>query len=470
MQPSTRADGASRFRALAAGFCIALRLLPVCLLAACASRGGYAYDGAVPYDGTDPAAHRGRSYAPTHYYAPPGPPQDPWGPYIREAAAQYSVPEQWVRAVMHQESGGREQAVSPVGAMGLMQVMPATYEGLRERHGLGSDPYDPHNNILAGTAYIREMYDRFGAPGFLAAYNAGPDRLSAYLAGSSPLPDETVNYVASITPNLGNAVPLSGPLAMYASAGSGGFIRSAPSVASLAAGCDVNAAYDPNHPCSPLEQAAATPVQVASVQSESAGGCDPDAAYDPTRPCTPQPAQVAPIQMASAAGCDPDAAFDPNQPCQPAPAVSPSVMPPPASVVTASAIYQPSTLPPPRGYAPPPVGYAPPPVQSRPVLAIARAPVAAPVGAWAAPGGAWAIQVGAFANPGLARAVAEGAKAEAPDDLRSAGVALPPTTPFGGSILYRARLVHLSAREASGACAHLNQRQLPCVVVQPTGS
>ena len=121
--------------------------------------------------------------SPQRYYPPPGPPEDPWGPYIREAAARFHVPGHWVRAVMHQELGGEQQATSPVGAMGLMQVMPATYEGLRVRYQLGDDPYDPHNNILAGTAYIREMYDRFGAPGFLAAYNAGPDRVDSYLAG-----------------------------------------------------------------------------------------------------------------------------------------------------------------------------------------------------------------------------------------------------------------------------------------------
>jgi D-alanyl-D-alanine carboxypeptidase len=400
---------------------VALRLAPVLLLAACAQHGGYRYadDGAVPYDGTDPAAlEGGRSFAPRRYYAPPGPPQDPWGPYIREAASQYRVPEQWVRAVMHQESGGQEQAVSPVGAMGLMQVMPATYEGLRSRHGLGDDPYDPHNNILAGTAYIREMYDRYGAPGFLAAYNAGPDRVDLYLAGSSALPDETVNYLAAITPNLGNDVPLSGPLAMYAASQPGGLAAAAPSVTSLAAGCDANAAYDPDRPCAPLEQAAAAPIQLAAAQ-----GCDPDAAYDPDRPCQP----------ARTLGATP------------APATTP--------VVTASALYQPAAMP----------------------LPVRPAP-APPAAAWAAPlpaaaaGGVWAIQVGAFANPGLARAVAEGARAEAPEQLRSASIALPATTPFGGSVLYRARLVHLSASAASGACQHLNQRQLPCVVVQPTGS
>ncbi len=126
-------------------------------------------------------------------------------------------------------------------------------------------------------------------PGFLAAYNAGPDRVDAYLAGSSGLPDETVNYLAAITPNLGGDVAFSGPLAMYASAGSSRFASAAPSVASLASGCDVNAAYDPDHPCAPLEQAASAPVlqasisqapisqaqvQQASFQQGGAGGCD----------------------------------------------------------------------------------------------------------------------------------------------------------------------------------------------------
>ena len=82
----------------------------------------------------------------------------------------------------------------------------------------------------------------------------------------------------------------------------------------------------------------------------------------------------------------------------------------------------------------------------------------------------WGIQVGAFANPGLARAVAEGARTEAPAQLDRATLALPPTTPFGGNVLYRARLLHLSASAAASACQHLNQRQLPCIVVPPTNS
>jgi D-alanyl-D-alanine carboxypeptidase len=465
-----------------------LLLLSILLLAACGQQGGSGY---VEYGAPPPSA-------PNHYYPPPGPPGDPWGPYIREAATRYGVSEQWIRAVMQQESGGQEQAVSPVGAMGLMQVMPATYEGLRERYGLGDDPYDPHNNILAGTAYIREMYDKYGAPGFLAAYNAGPDRVDGYLAGASNLPDETVNYLAVVTPNLGDTVPFSGPMATYAAAHSGRAIGATPDVASLAAGCDLNRAYDPNHPCSSLIRVASAPapVQPAFVPQTGAGGCDLGAAYDPNHPCSSVGQAAAPVQLAFAAqtgaggcdlgaaydpthpctsvgqatsasaspavqpqpvvvrqatigGCDPNIAYDPDRPCQAASAASPTVSPPMeaerVSAVTAPASYQ----------AAMPIPSAEPGTAQSHALAI--------------PVRDWAIQVGAFASPNLARAVAEGARAQAPNQLRSAALALPPT-PYGGSVLYRARLVHLSASAASDACWQLNQRQLPCVVVQPNRS
>src|SRR3546814_5730962 len=79
---------------------------------------------------------------------------------------------------MRVESRGDVRAVSPKGAMGLMQLMPDTWASLRVRLGLGANPYDPRDNILAGAAYLREMHDRYGSPGFLAAYNAGPGRRS----------------------------------------------------------------------------------------------------------------------------------------------------------------------------------------------------------------------------------------------------------------------------------------------------
>jgi hypothetical protein len=82
--------------------------------------------------------------------------------------------------------------------MGLMQLMPGTWQAMRSAHGLGSDPDDPRDNILAGTAYLRAMYDRFGYPGLFAAYNAGPARYADHLARGRRLPSETVAYVAKV--------------------------------------------------------------------------------------------------------------------------------------------------------------------------------------------------------------------------------------------------------------------------------
>lgn len=120
--------------------------------------------------------------------------------YIAEAAQRFAIPERWIRAVMRAESANDPLAVSSAGAMGLMQIMPRTWDELRARYGLGSDPFEPRDNILAGTAYLREMYDRFGAPGFLAAYNAGPERYAEHLATGRQLPRETRAYVAALAP------------------------------------------------------------------------------------------------------------------------------------------------------------------------------------------------------------------------------------------------------------------------------
>jgi Transglycosylase SLT domain len=134
-------------------------------------------------------------------------PLGPWSQFVAEAAERFAIPAAWIRAVMHVESGGNVKAVSSKGAVGLMQIMPATYAELRVRYGLGSDPYDPHDNILAGAAYLREMHDRFGPSGFLAAYNAGPARYEDHLATARPLPDETRSYVASLAPLLAGTLP-----------------------------------------------------------------------------------------------------------------------------------------------------------------------------------------------------------------------------------------------------------------------
>jgi soluble lytic murein transglycosylase-like protein len=124
---------------------------------------------------------------------------------VTEASRRFDVPEHWIRAVMHVESGAKPRARSSKGAMGLMQIMPGTWKELRARHGLGADPYDPRDNILAGAAYIRELCDRYGAPGFLAAYNAGPGRYERHLATGRPLPDETRAYIAALAPMINRA-------------------------------------------------------------------------------------------------------------------------------------------------------------------------------------------------------------------------------------------------------------------------
>jgi len=127
----------------------------------------------------------------------------PYANHVAEAAQRFGIPSLWINAVIVQESGGDVRAVSSQGAMGLMQIMPDTWEDLRSRYGLGVDPFDPHDNILAGTAYLREMHDRYGSPGFLAAYNAGPERYEEYLTMGRELPGETQLYVAALAPIIG---------------------------------------------------------------------------------------------------------------------------------------------------------------------------------------------------------------------------------------------------------------------------
>lgn len=130
--------------------------------------------------------------------------------FIAEASTRFGIPERWIRVVMQAESAGDPRAVSRAGAMGLMQIMPQTWAELRARHRLGADVFEPRDNILAGAAYLREMYDRFGSPGFLEAYNAGPARYAEHLATGRPLPRETRAYIATLEPLIGDssAVPL----------------------------------------------------------------------------------------------------------------------------------------------------------------------------------------------------------------------------------------------------------------------
>ncbi|MFT8520499.1 lytic transglycosylase domain-containing protein [Acetobacter syzygii] len=122
----------------------------------------------------------------------------PFDAYVTEAATRAHIPPAWITAVMRAESQGDASAVSPRGAMGLMQIMPDTWRELRAALNLGADPYDPRDNITAGAAYLRWLHDRYGNAGFLAAYNAGPGRYEQLLTAGKMLPDGTRKYVTRV--------------------------------------------------------------------------------------------------------------------------------------------------------------------------------------------------------------------------------------------------------------------------------
>lgn len=125
----------------------------------------------------------------------------PYATYVAQASQRFAIPESWIWSVMRVESGGNPRAVSAAGAMGLMQIMPATWDMLSARFTLGTDPFDIGANIHAGAAYLRLMWDRYGTvAAMLAAYNAGPKRADAWVGGRRALPDETAAYVAKLVP------------------------------------------------------------------------------------------------------------------------------------------------------------------------------------------------------------------------------------------------------------------------------
>ncbi len=388
-------------------------------------------------------------------YTPPGPAEDPWGPYIREAATRFQVPETWVREVMRQELGGKqylggELTTSGAGAMGLMQVMPATYEELRQRHGLGEDAYDPHNNILAGTAYIREMYDRYGSPGFLAAYNAGPARVDSYLAGGS-LPNETVNYVAAISPRLGSgdggsrsayasAAPAASPgrttvvaaMTPIASPGDPGMPATTPAVSTMA---PIASPGDPGMPAA---------VQVASTMAPIASPGDPG--------------MPAAMPVASAA------------PPISGPTIQPAVERVAGSrssglLQTASSLVVPSAS----------------AAEVRPMAPLTAAAASHPgfrfvansppgFSAGGHPTGRYGIQVGAFASPGEARGAAENARHLAGSVPRDAETVLGTYARPDGTVLFRARLMGMPPDAASRACQRLQSNRVSCFIVSPEGT
>ena len=130
---------------------------------------------------------------------------DRWNPVVREAASRFHIPAVWLRAVMRNETGGRTvqpgdtPITSRAGALGVMQLMPDTYSQIAEHHGLGADPANPRDNVLAAAAYLVWLKQRYGFPGMFGAYNFGPGNWEDHLHNKRALPAETRNYVKQIT-------------------------------------------------------------------------------------------------------------------------------------------------------------------------------------------------------------------------------------------------------------------------------
>lgn len=139
---------------------------------------------------------------------PPGPPAPPpagggqpqgqagagawaWAPLAEQIAVERGLDPALVLAVIQAESGGDPLAVSPAGALGLMQVMP-------DKFSPHEDPFDPETNLRAGCSYLRRMLDRYGGDLelALAAYNAGPGAVDKH--GGIPPYEETVAYVERV--------------------------------------------------------------------------------------------------------------------------------------------------------------------------------------------------------------------------------------------------------------------------------
>ncbi len=365
-----------------------------------------------------------------HNYTPPGPSSDPWGPYINIAASHFDVPAMWIRQVMRVESGGHEYiggqlTVSGAGAMGLMQLEPETYQEMASRYGLGNDPFNPYDNIMAGAAYIHEMYQIYGSPGFLAAYNAGPGRLDSYVNGRRRLPSETVNYVAMIAPNIQGYYPAhrsgADQLALNTQSASDapgilppGFVPAAPG---------------------PVIRDSSPPVRVASIAP---------VARPAAQVYVPPPARVASVPM-------------------PPPAPTP---PPQMVASTNSAIY--ASAPVEAAYIPPP----PPPSPHRGFSLIPAAMADTPPAAADLPSNlshsheGWAIQVGAYDSSSNAKAALGIAEITAVQMLVN-GRAMVVSVHTQGHVKYRARVVGLQHDDAVNACNRLSGGPTGCMVLPP---
>jgi hypothetical protein len=141
-----------------------------------------------------------------------------WEPLIKKASKRFRIPADWVREVVRLESGGRTMLaenmpmVSNRGALGLMQLLPATYSDMRAQYGLGKDPFNAHDNIFAGAAYLSWLRGRYGYPAMFTAYNDGPGNYEQRSAKGKQFPTETQNYLTAATLVLGGGAPANNPL------------------------------------------------------------------------------------------------------------------------------------------------------------------------------------------------------------------------------------------------------------------
>lgn len=121
--------------------------------------------------------------------------------YAPEAARRSGLSQDVVLRVMLAESGGNSRIVSAKGAIGCMQIMPATWSYLTARYNLGAEPFDARMNMIGGAMYLAELAARYGWPGAFSAYNAGPGRYQRFVQGGVALPAETIAYTARLGGN-----------------------------------------------------------------------------------------------------------------------------------------------------------------------------------------------------------------------------------------------------------------------------
>jgi len=337
---------------------------------------------------------------------------------------------------MRVESGGHEYingqlTVSAAGAMGLMQLEPETYREMAAQNGLGSDPFNPYDNIMAGTAYIHAMYEIYGSPGFLAAYDAGPGRLNLYMNSQETLPDETVNYVAMIAPHIQGYYPVhrseadelalnTQPMSEAPGLLPPGFVPNSPSPASLEA------------PVAPVEVAENVPPEVTSAPLYSS----------------------APAVYSSSVLAAPASSLPPPPPVEAQPEV----------VATALTNPQAMPLPPPPeqqhsfSVIPEAMADTPPPPPPPPEMPSYLAPAPHHSG--------WAIQVGAYDSSSHAQAALGIAELSAVQMLMG-GHPMVMSVHAAGHVKYRARFVGLMRNDAENACSRLASGPTGCVVLSP---